>query len=84
MLLPNGPQAGETIHECKRDYEKLIGLAREELRKNQGLQDAIFEYFGNQRLFDRVAEMVGELVSESRNLKSVIKSYMIEYEKEQK
>ena len=84
MLLRNGHQEGETIHECKRDYEKLIGLAREELRKNQGLQDAIFEYFGNQRLFDRVAEMVGELVSESRNLKSVIKSYMIEYEKEQK
>ncbi len=52
--------------ECKPDYEKMITGAKDKLEKNQKLQEAIFNYFGNLRLRNQMAELVGELVSEER------------------
>ena len=57
---------GKAVQECKPDYEVQIKACNNELTKNQNFQTAIFDYVGNVRLRDKMAELVGELVSEER------------------
>ena len=81
-MLEHGPIEGKSLQECKPDYEKLILSARESLRKNKSFQDAVFEYMGDIRLNGKMAELVGELVSESRQLKARIDSLIKAHEGE--
>jgi hypothetical protein len=83
MLENTGPEGSAMIEKCKPDYEKQILNAKERLNKNQNFQDAIFNYMGDIRLRDKMAELVGELVSESRQLKISIEQ-MIKAQEEEK
>ena len=82
MLKDNYPQNGATVEKCKPDYEKQILNAKKRLSQNQNFQDAIFDYTGNVRLWDKMAELVGELVSEARQLKISIEHMIKAQEKE--
>jgi len=73
---------GASIEKCKPDYEKQILNLRIRLTKNHNFQEAIFNYVGNIRLRDKMAELVGELVSESRQIESNIEQIMKAQEKE--
>ena len=83
-MLDNYPQElGSSAKECKPDFEQLILSARNSLGKNQNFQDAIFLYLGDIRLNGKMAELLGELVSESRQIKSRIDSLIKQQEKEE-
>lgn len=60
------------MEKCKPDYEEMIRQANEKLAKNQNFQGAIFNYMGMRRLRNKMAELVGELVSEERSLRATI------------
>lgn len=84
MLQDNVLEGSSAIIEkCKPDYERQILLAKERHNKNKDFQDAIFNYMGNVRLRDKMAELMGELVSESRQLETSI-GQMIKEQEEQK
>lgn len=70
MLVNDGPLTGSygAKQECRPDYERLITEAKLQLSKNTCLQDALFDYLGNRTVSGKLAEMVGELVSEERVL----------------
>ena len=53
---------------CKPDYEAMIKRVNEMRVKNKCLTEAIFRYVGNSRLRGPLAELVGELVSEDRQI----------------
>lgn len=62
---------GQKIPErCKPDYEAMIKTNQERQRINNNLQEAVFEYAGKSRLRGKMAELIGELVSEDRILKA--------------
>ena len=83
-MLDNYPQEiGSMAKECKPDFEQLILSARNSLGKNQNFQDAIFLYLGDIRLNGKMAELLGELVSESRQIKSRIDNLIKHQEKEE-
>lgn len=83
MLEDNYPQTGASIEKCKPDYEKQILNAKKRLSQNQNFQNAIFDYTANVKLRDKMAELIGELVSESRQLKINIE-HMIKAQEEEK
>ena len=88
MLDNNYPQelgnsGSFAAKECKPDFEQMILSARNSLGKNQNFQDAIFLYLGDVRLNGKMAELLGELVSESRQIKSRIDSLIKQQEKEE-
>ena len=57
---------------CKPDYESMIKRCAEKRAKNVSLTEAVLNYVGNTRLRGPLAEMVGELVSEERQLSAEI------------
>ena len=82
MLEENTPIIGpSSLKECKPDYEQMISNDKEKLVLNSNLQNAIFEYMGYTRLRNKIAEMVGELVSEERNIKKNIERMISEQER---
>ena len=84
MLDDNYHQGlGSSAKECKPDFEQMILSARNSLGKNQNFQDAMFLYLGDVRLNGKMAELLGELVSESRQIKSRIDSFIKQQEKEE-
>ena len=83
MLDNYHEQHGGSAKECKPDFEKMILSASDNLEKNLRFQDAIFGYVGNVRLDGKMAELVGELVSESRQIKSRIDNLIKQQEKEE-
>ena len=83
MLDNYHQEIGSMAKECKPDFEQLILSARNSLGKNQNFQDAIFLYLGDIRLNGKMAELLGELVSESRQIKSRIDSLIKQQEKEE-
>lgn len=62
----------KTVEQCTPDYEKMINQATEKLNKNRALQIAIFNYTGYVKFRDKMAELLGELVSRERLLKHII------------
>jgi len=71
MLEIHGPTSG-SIKDCKPNYERMIEDTKDKLAKNLAFQDAIFNYIGKIILRDKLAELVGELVSEERFLRTKI------------
>ena len=83
-MLDNYPQQiYSSEKECKPDFEQMILSVSGDLEKNLRFQDAIFGYVGNVRLDGKMAELVGELVSESRQIKSRIDNLIKQQEKEE-
>ena len=58
------------MERCKPDYESMITKNKERARLNANFQEAIFEYVGDKKLRNKMAELLGELVSEARVLKN--------------
>lgn len=75
-------EVGATNRECKPDYEQLIERAKSRLDKAQNLENAIWDYLGDRSCRDKLAEMVGELVSEKRLLNMEIDRLITAQEKE--
>ena len=65
---------------CRPDYEAQIKGLTEKHTKNQRLLDALLDYIGSQRVRDKLAEMVGELVCEGRNLSKTIEQVLAAWE----
>ena len=65
---------------CRPDYEAIIKRAKDKLHKVVGLKSALFDYLGNQRVKKELAEMIGELVMEERELAAAIDSAIKEQE----
>lgn len=76
-------QSGDakTVEQCKPDYEKMINQATEKLDKNRALQAAIFNYVGYVSLRDKMAELLGELVSRERLLQRTIDNLIKDQQK---
>jgi len=67
-MLEQGPMRGEAMKEqCKPDYERAIAREREEVIKITNLINAIWEFVGRDVLRNKMAEMMGELVSMERS-----------------
>ena len=62
------------VQRCKPDYESIIARCKAKITANTTLTEAIFGYVGNRRLNGGMAEMVGELVSEHRQLEKEIEN----------
>ena len=65
---------------CKPDFEGMIASARKRLLKTVSLKDALFDYIGSSRVRDKLAEMVGELVWEERQINARIEELINEQE----
>jgi len=78
----DSPSSMAMKEQCKPDYEHMIKTANAKLTKNVGLREAVFVYAGNVRLRNKMAELVGELYSEQRQLESKISSLIKEQEKD--
>lgn len=85
-MLQHGPGevTGNTMEKCKTDYEGLIKQAKTRLRLNLNLQSAIYAYTGFITLRGQMAELMGELSSESVSLKKRIEEYIADQEAESK
>ena len=66
--------------ECKPDYEQMIKHELNRLNLNVQFQDIIFEYMGNVILRDKLAELVGELASEERQINASVKRLISQQE----
>ena len=67
MLLEQGTMSyGEGMKDCKPDYEGAIARERERLIKLTNLIEAIWAFIGPNSLRDKMAELMGELVSMQR------------------
>ena len=68
---------------CKPDYESIIKNLRTKLSNNLALENAVWGYVGESRLRDKMAEMMGELISEQRKLQRDIDILIKEQENNQ-
>ena len=71
-MLESMEPEGKTADICKPDYEKQIRDLKERLGKVLNLKDALFDYVGIGRTYGKLAEMIGELVSEQRFIENRI------------
>ena len=65
---------------CRPDYEAQIKSLTEKHTKNQRLLEALLDYVGGKRVRDKLAEMIGELVCEGRNLSKAIEQTLAAWE----
>lgn len=65
---------------CRPDYEAQIKTLTDKHTKNQRLLEALLDYIGGQRVRDKLAEMIGELVCEGRNLSKTIEQVLAAWE----
>jgi len=68
--------------QCKRDYETEIKREREQLAKITNLIDAIWDFVGHGQLRDKMAELIGELISWQRLSAHTIEILIGEQERE--
>lgn len=78
----HGPvaEAPGRMEKCKPDYERLIGNAKEKLKKTENLFNATLEYIGYRTPRNKLAEMIGELFCEKRDLEDTIDRLIKEQE----
>lgn len=81
----NAPQGiGETAmmkrEVCQPDYESLVSGVKDQIAKCNNLKNALLNYVGKQHVSGRVAEMIGELVTEERQLNARLDAYIAEQE----
>ena len=67
---------------CKTDYEAMIKRVTEKLEKTLNFQNALFDYVGSSRVRNKLAELLGELVSEARILQGSIDELIKQQEKD--
>jgi geranylgeranyl pyrophosphate synthase len=65
---------------CRPDYEAQIKNLNDKLLKNQALFSALMDYIGGKRVRDKLAEMIGELVSEEHQLMKSIEQTIVAQE----
>ena len=81
LIHDNGPESlGQTSKECKPDYEQMIIAAKKAREKTAAFIEAIFAYTGERSLRDKMAELVGELVSEERQMAERIEKLIRQHE----
>ena len=66
----------ESMLRNSREYDKMINQANEKLDKIVTFQEAIFNCTGPRKLRDQLAELVGQLVSEERSIRSNIDEWI--------
>ncbi len=55
---------GKKAEKCKPDYDGMIKRAKERLDKTTAFRAAALSYFEGKRARDKMAELIGELVTE--------------------
>lgn len=65
-------QSEKKAERCRPDYEAQIRNMNDKLSKNKALFAALMEYLAGKRVKGSLAEMIGELVSEERQLSIAI------------
>jgi len=60
------------MERCKPDYEAIIKKAKDKIEKTSNLKEALFAYLGTRHVKSQLAEMIGELVMEEREFRSII------------
>jgi hypothetical protein len=63
---------GKITERCRPDYEAQIKNQREKLSKAENLKSALLDYLNHRRISGPLAEMLGELVSETVSLEKTI------------
>ena len=70
MTMLEGNYSDEGVSEmtraerCRPDYETMIKRLREKMSKSVNFRDAALAYFEGKRARDKMAELIGELVTE--------------------
>lgn len=83
MLFDSEPGAiTGKMEQCKRDYEKEIERARNEVNRHVKLKDALMDFVGNRHQPDVVATFVGELVLNIQRINIQIEGLIEAQEKE--
>jgi len=59
---------GKAAEKCKPDYEGMIKRAKEKLHRTANFRDAAMVYLDGRRARNKMAELIGELVSQSFGL----------------
>ena len=77
---PMGETSLGKAERCKPDYEAIIKRTTERLGKVVNLKSALFDYLGTRRVRKELAEMVGELVMEERELTDTINNAIADQE----
>lgn len=72
----------ETNEKCKPDYETLIRKLNLKLSKATTFRDAILSYFEGNIVKDKVAELLGELVTECNLHQKTLNELIVKQEKE--
>lgn len=82
MLRDNvGMTAEGDREDCKPDYEGMIKANKDKLQKVIALKDSLFDYIGLSTPRGKLAEMVGELICEERQLEFSIENLIERQEK---
>ena len=75
-----GMDLKSSTQRCVPDYEAIIKRTNDKLDKVVELKTALFDYLGKRRVKKELAEMIGELVMEERELADIIKRTISEQE----
>jgi len=67
---------------CTPDFESIIKSANRSLVKSERFRDAALEYFDGRRARDKMAELIGELVTECKLLENQLTILLAAQEKE--
>jgi len=77
-----GSQAEVPLEKCKPDYEQMIAWLRVKLERKLKLKNALLEYYVGQTAVDKMAELIGELVTSANCLQYDIDKLVEQQEKE--
>ena len=64
----DSPKLLGKAEKCKPDYEGMIKRIKEKLERSVDFRDAAFAYFAGSTARNKMAELIGELVTECNSL----------------
>ena len=77
MLENNNPGSVQTMksaERCEPDYERMIVNLKGRLQKSTDFKDAALAYFEGQNARNKMAELIGELVTECAQMERELES----------
>ena len=77
----DSPKALGSVEKCQPDYESMIKRIKTKLDRSQEFRDAALMYFEGRTAKNKMAELIGEIVTECNSLQIELDSLIQEQEK---
>jgi len=78
----DSPKQSARVEKCKPDYEGMIKRIKERLGRAVNFRDAALTYFEGSTARNKMAELIGELVTECNSLERELDSLVEAQEKD--